>query len=185
MASDPLPPHRGLFEAPAARTTRRPGCLAPAATALFLAVAFAAGWYLSSRDEPVPAAVRAPIEAVRDALPGGDPPVVDASARVATDLAGIRAAQLARLEQGLPPRALPVCPDADPGRAMLGFGGPCRVAWESLGWTLPDAVPCRYRVVVPEPGDFRVIAECDPDGDGEFDLWIATRDDEPRRWAGG
>jgi hypothetical protein len=183
--TDPLPPHKALFPdrtaPPPKPPSRRRGLVLAG-----LVAAFAAGWWLRAPTEPVPDAVAVrSLARIQEVLPDAAPTVVDLSQRVVEDLAAIRAAQLARTNAGRAPLALPMCPEAQPGRAMLPFGGDCRAAWEALGWALPDAVPCRYRVVDPGDGDFRAIAECDPDADGSYELWLASAADAPRRWSLG
>ncbi len=121
--------------------------------------------------------------AALDVLPGqeaGDLVVVDE--RVQEDLSSLRAAEIAWLEAGHLPRSLPPCPESDPVRGLQPWGGPCREAWlGATTWELPAASPCRYQIFAAPPDDFRLVAECDADGDGAFETWTADREQPPQQ----
>lgn len=120
--------------------------------------------------------------AALDLLPGTSADqLVIVDERVKLDLSELRAAEIAWLDAGNPPRSLPPCPASDPGRKLEPWGGPCHQEWlAATKWDLPKSSPCRYQVFAAPPDDFRIVAECDADGDGQFETWVADRSTVPR-----
>lgn len=118
-----------------------------------------------------------------DVLPGSDAQeLVVIDERVEQDLRGLQAAEIAWLEDGNPPRSLPPCPAQDPVRGLHPWGGPCLKAWTAAtSWEIPATSPCRFQIFAAPPDDFRLVAECDADGNGEFETWLADRHTEPHR----
>jgi len=85
------------------------------------------------------------------------------------------------------------CPPEPPAGEAVAWEGPCTAAFDAIDWAPPlddDGVPttrCSYEFeIVAEDtgrggGDFRVIARCDGDGDGEVSETMATRHGQARR----
>ncbi len=136
------------------------------------------------KEGPTVVASRAELEdgaAAFDVLPGAPiEEVVFVDERVQSDLRSLRDAEITWLTRGNPPRSLPPCPAGAPYRGLQAWGGPCRDAWSAAtAWQIPESSPCRYQVFAVPPDDFRVVAECDADGDGQFETWVSDRTTEP------
>ncbi len=183
------PAHRAILHRPEAKEpTPPPPPASLRGIALLIVVAGVIVWWIAQSDgeEATVVASRATLEAgapEQDVLPGSlgrDVVVVDE--RVQEELSSLRSAEIAWLASGEAPRSLPPCPALDPFQGLQPWGGPCRKAWSTATlWALPDASPCRYQIFAAPPDDFRLVAECDADGDGEFETWVADRTTPPHR----
>jgi hypothetical protein len=191
--NEPRRAHQAIDDSiDASRTVRAPppppkDHRSSAGLALLLCVIAGVGfWFARSEGEaPTVAPSREAVQegaAQLDILPGADgSELVYVDERVQEDLSGLRAAEIAWLDRGNPPRSLPPCPSSDPTRGLHAWGGPCLQEWKAAtAWQIPKMSPCRYQIFAAPPLDFRLVAECDADGDGQFETWVADRTTAPQ-----
>jgi len=99
-----------------------------------------------------------------------------------TNLDAIRTAEKAYHAEWDQYLSVPLCPAAEPRREPIDLEGACATDWAELGWS-PDGIGlCRYQVVAFNSGDwatsdFEATAECDIDGDGNYALFRASKDE--------
>lgn len=99
-----------------------------------------------------------------------------------TNLDAIRVAEKAYHAEWDEYLSVPLCPAMEPGREPMAFEGSCRDDWAELGWWPDGLTRCRYQVVAFNSddwasSDFEATAECDIDGDGNYALYRASKDE--------
>ena len=192
--TDKEPAHRAIVQTietqsqPAPAPPGEPRTGRTVGLVLLLLVIAGISWWMGQSGGETPTVVpsREVLEqgsAELDVLPGADAQeLVIVDERVEQDLIALRAAEIAWLDGGEAPRSLPPCPEQDPFRGLHPWGGPCLERWKAAtSWQIPAMSPCRYQIFAAPPDDFRLVAECDADGNGEFETWVADRTTEPHR----
>ncbi len=87
----------------------------------------------------------------------------------------IHQAQLAYFEKHGEYVAVGATPQRAPGGTQAPFESEHMAGWKRLGWQPDSMVRCQYEVTVPTPSDFRAVARCDVDDDGQMAVFISTR----------
>jgi hypothetical protein len=77
--------------------------------------------------------------------------------------------------------AVGATPRRAPGRTQTPFESEHMAGWTRLGWQPDSRVRCQYEVTVPTPTDFRAVARCDADGDGQMAVFISSRAQPSKR----
>jgi len=77
--------------------------------------------------------------------------------------------------------AVGATPHRAPGKAQAPFESEHMAGWNRLGWQPDSMVRCQFEVTVPTPTDFRAVARCDVDGDGQQSVFVASREHPPKR----
>jgi len=72
-------------------------------------------------------------------------------------------------------------PQRAPGRSQTDFESEHMDGWKRLGWQPQSKVRCQYEVTVSTPANFRAVARCDVDGDGELSVFVSAREHPPKR----
>ena len=72
-------------------------------------------------------------------------------------------------------------PQRVPGTAQVRFESEHMAGWQRLGWQPDSMVRCQFEVTVPTPTDFRAVARCDADGDGQESVFVSTSKQAPKR----
>ncbi len=192
--SDKQPAHQAIVQTVEAQRQEEPEpteerrSSAVVGVVLLVVIVAGLGWWMMRSKGETPSVVpsREVLKAGSaelDFLPGtAAEDIVIVDERVEEDLTALRAAEIAWLDAGNAPRTLPPCPAQEPYRGLHPWGGPCFDTWKAAtAWTIPASSPCRYQVFAAPPDDFRLMAECDADGNGEFETWAADRTTAPYR----
>ena len=70
-------------------------------------------------------------------------------------------------------------PQQPPSKRQLPFESEHMDGWKRLGWQPEGMVRCQYEVTVPTPSNFRAVARCDVDGDGNPSVFVGSADQPP------
>ena len=72
-------------------------------------------------------------------------------------------------------------PQRTPGKSQTEFKSEHMAGWKRLGWQPESMVRCQFEVTVPTPANFRAVARCDADGDGEMSVFAGSKEHPPNR----
>ena len=76
--------------------------------------------------------------------------------------------------------AVGATPQQPPGKRQRPFESEHMDGWKRLGWQPESMVRCQYEVTVPTPKNFRAVARCDVDGDGEPSIFVGSAEHPPK-----
>ncbi len=76
--------------------------------------------------------------------------------------------------------AVGATPQQSPGKRQIPFESEHMEGWKRLGWQPESMVRCQYEVTVPTPKNFRAVARCDVDGDGEPSIFVGSAEHPPK-----
>jgi len=93
----------------------------------------------------------------------------------------IQQAELQYFEQHGEYVAVGATPQRAPGSRQTAFESPHMAGWRLLGWQPDSMVRCQFEVTVPTPTDFRAVARCDVDDDGQMSVFVSSREHPPKR----